>query len=156
MKKKVALLIIIYLSVASCDIHKQSQKSKTDTDFTEDIETSRKRKGDSVTFIPNVKFKDTTIYTVNREGTTLRTIYDKSGQVSQVDCYASMIDELIKENRRLQQTTKEKVKEKTEEVNNGFFIYIGGAIVVLGVVALLLMFLYIKKNTAIVTSILNK
>lgn len=141
----VFLLLLAILSMVSCDITKSAAKSKTDTDITESIETSRKRAGDSVTFVPalRVKYKDTTIYTVNRQGTTLRTVYDKTGQVSQVDCYASVIEELIKENRRILETVKEKQKDKTEDINTDWILY---GFITIGVVMIAGMILLYKRT----------
>lgn len=124
--------ILILLILCSCDIQKQSSKSKVDTDLKEQYESKVYRKGDTVTVVPNIIYKDTIIYTVNRQGTTLRTVYDDQGRVSQVDCFASAIEEMTKINRELLQTVKEKDKEKTEEFSDRWLLYIVmGAVVLL-------------------------
>lgn len=126
--------MIILLLACSCDIQKQSSKSKVDTDLKEQYENRVYRKGDTVTYrIPNVIYKDTVIYTVNRQGTTLKTVYDDQGRVSQVDCFASAFEESTKINRELLQTLKEKDKEKTEQFSDRWLLYI-----VMGVVIILL------------------
>lgn len=128
------IIVLNILLLCSCDIQKQSSKSKVDTELKEQYENKVYRKGDTVTYrIPNIIYKDTVIYTVNRQGTTLRTVYDDQGRVSQVDCFASAIEEMTKINRDLLQTIKEKDKEKTEEFSDRWIMYI-----VIGLVIILL------------------
>lgn len=145
---KYYLLILLIALTASCDIQKASVKSKSESDLNEQIETTRKRVGDSVTFIPQFKviYKDTTVYTVNRQGTTIRTIYDKSGTVSSVDCYASLIDEMIKENRRLLTSDKDKTKEKTETFSSTWVVYVMIGVVLMVALALFLFYQYMRKT----------
>ena len=50
---------------------------------------------------------------------------------------------------------KDKESKKTEKFNATFVIYIMIGVVVLGAFALFLMYLYVKKNTAIVTQFLK-
>lgn len=108
----------------SCDIQKRAVKTKTDRTLNEQSEVITKRKGDTVTYeIPNIKLKDTTIYTVNRQGTTLRTVYDTKGQISQIDCFASMIDQITRSNKQLIETIKDKDSEKTENFDSSVIIY---------------------------------
>ena len=133
-KKNWLLVLIIALLFNSCDIQKRAVKSKTDRTESEQTETITKRKGDTVTFtVPKIVYRDTTIYTVNRQGTTLRTVYDNNGTISQIDCFASMIDEISRSNRLLVEAIKEKDKEKTETFNPQHFIY---AIAVLALILL--------------------
>jgi hypothetical protein len=140
----------------SCDIHKKSAKTKTDTTLTEDVETKTFRQGDTVHYsVPNVTLRDTVIYTYNRQGTTLKTVYDSNGQVKDIDCIASAIELYEKRRTELEQTTKEKEKEKTEDFDSTFVLYIVIGLVVVVIVAMLLMFSYVKKNTRIVTNVLE-
>ena len=132
-----ALLFLCY----SCDIQKEAAKTKSDSAFKENIETRTFRKGDTVTYeIPNVIFKDTIIYRKNVQGTTIKTVYDKSGNI---------------ENREFKESLKEKESKKTENFDSSFILYIIGGIVILGIFALFLMFLYLKKNTAVITQFLK-
>ena len=149
--------LVFLLICFSCDIHKESQKSKTDSsansDLQEQIETTTKRKGDSVTYIvPRIQYKDTVIYTYSRQGTVIKTHYDKSGKIYQVDCNASAIDELRKEIRSLkqasEQSTKDKKSEKTEKVNPLFLLYGAIALVIIVIVGLFLIYKLIDKKTA--------
>lgn len=151
------LILSLVLLLNSCDIQKEAVKSKSDTGFTENIESQTFRKGDTVHYeIPNVIYKDTTIYRTNRQGTTIKTVYDQSGNMASIDCFASAIAEFRKENREFQQSLKDKEINKTENFDSSFFIYIGVAIVILGIVALILFFIYVKKNTALVTQFLKQ
>ena len=162
MKKIFAILVsLLIMSLVfllnSCDIQKEAVKSKSDTGFTENIESQTFRKGDTVHYeIPKVIYKDTTIYRTNRQGTTIKTVYDQGGNISSIDCFASAIAEFRKENREFQQSLKDKESKKTENFDSSFFIYIGAAIVILGIVALILFFIYVKKNTALLTQFIQR
>lgn len=154
--KKVFFVLIILLALSlmmlfvSCDIQKEAIKTKTDTTFQEQIETKTFRRGDTVRYeIPNVIYKDTTIYRTNRQGTTIRTVYDQTGNISNIDCFSSAIEEIKKENREFQQSIKDKKSKKTEEFNSTFIFYIVGAVVLIIFLALILIFLYVKSKTAI-------
>jgi len=143
--------------MTSCDIIKEASKTKTDTGFKENIESQTFRKGDTVHYeIPNIIYKDTTIYRTNRQGTTIKTVYDQTGNITSIDCFASAIAEIRKENREFQQAIKDKDSKKTEEFDSTVIFYIMGGVVLIFFFALFLMFLYIKKNTAAVTQFLNK
>ena len=151
-----ALLISLLFLCYSCDIMKSSQKTKTDSGYSENIESQSFRKGDTVHYeIPNVIYKDTTIYRTNRQGTTIKTEYDNSGNIASIDCFASAIAEIKKENRQFQQSLVEKDKTKTEKFDSTFIIYIMGGVVLIVFFALFLGYLYVKKNTAVVTNFLN-
>jgi hypothetical protein len=154
--KNIVILLLLLFICCSCDIQKEAAKYKSDTGFKEDIETKTFRKGDTVHFeIPKITYKDTTIYRTNRQGTTIRTVYDQSGNISNIDCFASAIEEIKKENREFQQSLKDKESKKTEDFDSSFIIYIMIGVVVLGAFAMFLMFLYVKKNTALVTQLLK-
>lgn len=154
--KKTILLILLIIS-SSCDIMKQSTKSKGEASGSEQLESWRKRKGDTVSYkVPKITYKDTTIYTVNREGTTLRTVYDERGQVSNIDCFASTIEEMNKQNREFFSQWKEKEKTKTEEANFDWLIYVVIGLVVLGITALILLFIFMKQQSNLLQQIQSK
>ena len=161
MKKIFAILLsLLVLSLVflftSCDIQKEASKTKTDTGFKENIESQTFRKGDTVHYeVPVVHYKDTTIFRTNRQGTTIKTVYDQSGNIASIDCFASAIAEIRKENREFQQAIKDKDSKKTEEFDSTVVFYIMGGVVLIFFFALFLMFLYIKKNTAVVTQFLK-
>lgn len=149
----IALLFV--LSFSSCDIYKQSQKNKSDTSVKQSEEIKTFRKGDTVRFsIPKVTLKDTTIYRTNYQGTTIKTIYDKSGKVSSIDCYASRIEELTKKNLEYQNALKEKESTKEEKFNTTWFLYLIIGIVIIFIFALFLMFKFFDKKTSAITDII--
>jgi len=155
--KNIVIVILLLFICCSCDIQKEASKTKSDTGFKETVESQTFRKGDTVHYeIPNVIYKDTTIYRTNKQGTTIKTVYDQTGSIASIDCFASAIAEIRKENREFQQYLKEKESKKTENFDSSFIIYIMIVVVVIVALALFLMFLYIKKNTAVVTQFLNK
>ena len=134
------MLILLFYS---CGIKKNAIKTKTDRTLTESTETTAKRVGDTVTYtVPKIVLKDTTIYTVNRQGTTLKTSYNSQGQISQIDCFASMIEEITKSNRLLVEAIKEKDKEKEETFNPQYFVYSLAVLVLI----VLLGFIYINNK----------
>ena len=151
-----ALLFSLLALFFSCDIQKEASKTKTDTGFNENIETKTFRKGDTVAYeIPNVIFKDTVIYRKNTQGTILKTVYDKSGSIASIDCFASAIEEFKKENREFRESIKDKESTKKEEMNTTWILYGFIMIAVIICFALFLGFIYIKKNTSIVTGLLK-
>lgn len=143
MNKKTITIAMLILLFYSCGIKKNAIKTKTDRTLTESTETTAKRVGDTVTYtVPKIVLKDTTIYTVNRQGTTLKTSYNSQGQISQIDCFASMIEEITKSNRLLVEAIKEKDKEKEETFNPQYFVYSLAVLVLI----VLLGFIYINNK----------
>lgn len=154
---KIVLISGLFL-VISCDITKSASKTKLDTSLKDDLETKRLRKGDSVGYYPdrNIILKDTTIYRVSKENTVLRTVYDSSGNISSVECTAAQIEELTRRNILLEQEVKQKDSTKEENFDSSFILYIIIGIVVLGMFAMILMFVLINKNTKAVTTVLQQ
>lgn len=154
--KNVVILLLLLFVCCSCDIMKEAAKTKSDTGFKENIETKTFRKGDTVTYeIPKITYKDTTIYRTNRQGTTIKTVYDQTGSIASIDCFASAIAEFKKENREFKESLKEKESKKTENFDSTFIFYIMGGLVLIVFFALFLGYLYVKKNTALVTQFLK-
>jgi len=122
----------------------------------EQLESITKRKGDTVSYKTVLHVKDTTIYTVNRQGTTLKTVYDESGNVSQVDCFSSAIDELVRYNKSTQQDSSTKDKEEQYHFDPTFIYAIAGAIVLLGGLALFLLYKSINKQAALINVIAER
>jgi hypothetical protein len=155
MKKILFLGLLILLS--SCDIQKKAIKNKQDKTVSEVEERTIKRKGDTVSYtIPKVTYKDTTIYTVNRQGTTLRTVYNDSGNVSQIECFSSLIEITERLERMTEEVIKSKDREKTEEFDSSFILYIIMGVVALGSVALFLAYKTINKNSKAIQLILDR
>jgi len=154
---KIVLISGLFL-VISCDITKSASKTKLDTTIKDDLETKRFRKGDSVGYYPdrNIILKDTTIYRVSKENTVLRTVYDSFGNISSVECTAAQIEELTRRNIILEQELKQKDSTKEENFDSSFILYIIGGVVVLGMFAMILMFVLINKNTKAVTTFLQQ
>lgn len=151
------LMFLFSLSFVGCDIQKEASKNKTDTNLKGSEETRRFRAGDTVGYKPQLRprYKDTTIYTYNRQGTTLETIYDKNGNISDINCMASKIEEQTKRIFELEQQTKDKEKQKTENFDSSFILYIVGGVVFLGMIFMLFLFIYVSKNTKAVTQMLT-
>jgi len=143
---RIGFLILILAVTCSCDIQKEAVKSKSDTTEKTQTETITKRLGDTVVYIPNVRYKDTTIYTTNRQGTTLKTVYAPNGNIASIDCFASAIDEIKRENREFQQSLKDKEKVKTEDFDSSFILYIVIGVVIIFLFGLFLLFLIIKSK----------
>lgn len=143
-KMIIGIIILLIISFfISCDITKSSVKSKSDTTIKDELETKTYRKGDSVSFRPGViKYKDTTIYRVSKENTTLRTVYDSNGNIRDIDCYASQIEELTRRNLVLEQSQKNKASEKTEKFDSSFILYLVIGIVVIVIAGIIII---IKK-----------
>jgi hypothetical protein len=156
MKKLIYLLIV--LSFISCDVMKQSTKSKEDLSSKESFEQITFRPGDSVSFRPkpNIIYKDTTIYRVTKNNTRLETVYDSNGNIRDINCYTDKIEELTKRNSELEYQNKEKEKTKTEEFDSSFILYIIGAVVILGMFGFTLIFLLLRKNTKAIELIAGK
>jgi uncharacterized membrane protein len=159
-KVLVTLLVLSFIFLlTSCDIQKNATKSKSDTSLKDDLETKRFRSGDSVSYRPRqgrIIFKDTTIYRYSKQNTVLQTIYDKDGNIRDINCYAAQIEELTRRNFQLEQATKEKDKAKTENFDSTFIFYIMGGVVLIVFFALFLMYLYMKKNTGVLTAAIAK
>jgi len=118
MKTLIKIITTFFLTsiIWSCHIQKEASKQKNDIEFTERIETKEIRKGDTVTYIvPIIRYKDTVITTVSRQGTVLKTYYDTNGNISKSDCIGAEIELLRNEIRTLndQSKIKEKVKEES-------------------------------------------
>lgn len=131
---KTLLTILFASTIWSCDIQKEASKQKNDIDFTERIETKEIRKGDTVTYVvPVIKYKDTVITTVSRQGTILKTYYDNNGNISKSDCISAEIDLLRNEMRTLidQSKSKEKTKEESYFDNPLLWMIIALAVIVL-------------------------
>ena len=156
MKKLIYIIAVLFLT-SSCDIQKKAIKNKQDRTISELEERTIKRKGDTVSYtIPKVTYKDTIIYTINRQGTTLRTVYNDTGNISQIECFSSLIEITERLERMTEEVIKSKDSEKTEEFDSSFILYIIIGVVLLGAFALFLIYKTLNKNSQAVTAILNK
>lgn len=132
------IITIVFLVFCSCDIQKQASKTKTDTETNEQYERIEKSEGGKATFKPEptIIYRDTTIYVQGTNGTELKVIYDKTGNVSQTDCEGALIDIIERYSKDKQESVTEKSKEKTEKFSDTWIMYI-----IIG----LLIFLLLKK-----------
>ncbi|AXG70431.1 hypothetical protein KORDIASMS9_02671 [Kordia sp. SMS9] len=151
---KFRIIILLLLLFTSCDVKKKAIKNKTDTKLTEQIETIKKRKGDTVTYsIPKVTYRDTTIYKKNYVTGTAQVLrFDKQGNVDLAQCISGSVEEITRQNRELIETIKAKDKEKTEEFDSSFILYgflgIGFILIIVGLVIVFVLKRYINARTS--------
>ena len=112
--------LLILLLLTSCATTKNKKQTETST-----IErTLTTRAGDTLTYVvPNIKYKDTTIYHKNFENplsNTLKIVYDKQGNQTEIKCISDEINEL----KEYINTVKEDSKVKETNFNNVIIIYI--------------------------------
>lgn len=153
-------LIVISLCcvLMSCDIQKESAKRKTDTSISEGWEQIQKRPSETVFYRPSVNYqpRDTTIVVVNSEGSKIRLQYDKHGTLREAECLPALIDLVTKMSLKLDQSEKEKAKEKQEKFNSDWILYIIIGIVIIVCFGFYLMYLSINKNSKAIDAILDK
>ena len=129
LKKNVILICMLLVLFTSC----KTLKDKKDIEQTKVTRTELYKKADTLQYsVPNVKYKDTTIYIRNFEkqgSNTLKIVYDKDGNTQQIDC----ISDAVKELNETIETLKDNSKTKETEFNSINFIYI-----FLGLAALLI------------------
>lgn len=149
-------LLIIFLLLTSCNVKKEASKTKIDRTVSEISERTIKRKGDTVTYVvPKVTYKDTTIYTVNQQGTVLKTIYDDAGKISLIDCYSSLIDITERNSKNIEEFIKAKEKEKEEEVDDKIVLYIVLGWVLVVFITIFFIFKYISNQTKSINDIID-
>ena len=154
---QILLIASILFTLFSCDIQKKAIKNKQNRTVSELTERTIKRKGDTVTYtVPKITYKDTTIYTVNRQGTTLRTVYNNSGQIDQIDCFSSLIEITERNEKLLQEVLKSKDSEKKEEFDSSIILYGFLGIGFLFAIGLFFAFNFLNKNTKTLNLLLDK
>ena len=112
--------LLILLLLTSCATTKNKKQTETST-----IERSlTTRAGDTLTYVvPNIKYKDTTIYHKNFENpssNTLKIVYDREGNQTEIKCISDEINEL----KEYINTVKEDSKVKETNFNNVIIIYV--------------------------------
>jgi len=153
----ILIVLSIMVCLFSCDIQKKAIKNKENRTVSELQERTIKRKGDTVTYtIPKVILKDTTIYTVNEQGTTLRTVYNRSGNISEIECFSSLIEITERLERMTAEVIKQKDSEKTEDFDSSFILYgFIGLAVIIAVVAFFF-FRFLSQNTRAMNKVLER
>jgi len=115
--------IILILLLASCGV----LKTKKDVEQTKTTRTELYKKADTLQYsVPNVKYKDTTIYVRNfeKEGSnTLKIVYDKEGNTEQIDCISDAVKELNETIEMLKDNSK--TKETVFNSTNLIYIFLG-------------------------------
>lgn len=138
MKNKI-LIILICLLFSNCESTKSIFRKKDKTEKTKETKesglVSSKRSGDTLKYIiPNIKYKDTTIYVKdykNPNSNTLRIKYDNAGNQKAIDCISNEINELksyiieSKENEKKHVKTSDKEKRTVFSSLNILYIFIG-------------------------------
>ena len=113
-------LIIILLLFTGC----KTLKNKKDIETTKVTRTEIFKKADTLRYsVPKAVYKDTTIYVRNFEkqgSNTLRIVYDKQGNQTQIDC----ISDAVKELNETIETLKDNTKTKETDFKSVNFLYI--------------------------------
>ena len=121
MKNKI-FIILISLMFCNCEstksIFRKKDKTETNKETKETGLISSKRDADTLKYVlPNIKYKDTTIYVKdykNPNSNTLRIKYDNAGNQKAIDCISNEINELksyiieTKENEKKHVKTSDK------------------------------------------------
>jgi len=130
MKKLLILSVLVLFS--SCKLFKKVSKGQTKSQ--EEILVKTTRKGDTVTYVvPRIKYKDTTIISVNRVGSRIETRYNNNGDIDKIDCLTANVDELTRIIKSLEE--KNKNKEEKAKPDSGFWFLIILAVGVVLVIA---------------------
>lgn len=116
-------------------IFRKKDKTETNKETKETVLISSKRDGDTLKYVlPNIKYKDTTIYVKdykNPNSNTLRIKYDNAGNQKAIDCISNEINELksyiieSKENEKKHVKTSDKEKQTVFSSLNILYIFIG-------------------------------
>ena len=141
----IAILFILFMT--SCEVMKSYSKDKDRSSGTVQTEEIIYRKGDTVHYeVPVYHFSDTTIYRKNEYGTTIKTVFDKSGNVSAVDCYASAIEQIRRSQAAFQNNIKNKDGQKETKPNTDIAMYFIIGFVILSVTQLILAYFNFKNK----------
>jgi len=113
-------LILLLLLFSGCSVLKDKKDIEASTIELKEVY----RKADTLKYsVPKAIYKDTTIYIRNFEkqgSNTLKIVYDKQGNQTQIDC----ISDAVKELNQTITTFKDNSKIKDTSFNNTTLIYI--------------------------------
>lgn len=90
---KTMLAVIVVILISSCETMKNIKKNKDKSEIKTKIVSVLKRVGDTVSFSPTEKHRDTVIHVYNKSGSKLSVTHNSSGDVSYVKCEESDIHE---------------------------------------------------------------
>lgn len=114
------ILIILLLLFTGC----KTLKNKKDVETTKVTRSEVFKKADTLRYsVPKAVYKDTTIYVRNFEkqgSNTLKIVYDKQGNQTQIDC----ISDAVKELNETIETLKDNTKTKETDFKSVNFLYI--------------------------------
>jgi hypothetical protein len=123
MNKKYLIISIVFISFFSCSVLKNKKDIEQKTIHRQEVF----RKADTLKYtVPKAVFKDTTIYRTNFEkkgSNTLRIVYDKNGNQSQIDCISDAVRELTETITTLKDTSK--TKDTSFNSQNIIYIFLG-------------------------------
>jgi len=133
----VFILVWLPLFFGCRGLHKVRATERKVTQTTETGTRIIKQNGDSVVYVPKIKFKDTTITRIRRN-VVLKTIYNKQGNVDSVICKQKekqIIENYIKkQEEKSKKITREKEKEPAFKFKDIYFLYIGLTLIILVVI----------------------
>lgn len=119
----ITLVWIVFFILTSC----KTLKDKKDIESTKTTISEVYKKGDTLKYVvPKAVYKDTTIYVKNFEksgSNTLKIVYDKEGNQTQIDCMSDSIKELNKTIETLKDNSK--IKETDFKNVNILYIFLG-------------------------------
>ena len=125
--KKILIISVLFISFFGCKV----LKTKKDIEQTKTTIREVYKKADTLKYIvPKTVYKDTTIYVKNFEkqgSNTLKIVYDKQGNQTQIDCMSDAVKEL---NKTIE-TLKDNTKEKESDFKNINILYIFLGLVIL-------------------------
>lgn len=146
--------IILTLFFCSCDIHKESQKTKTDTEVKNDLVTQTEVKSQydlskqSFSIEPIVLSEPMIWNGRSHQNAKIVYINEKSSEAKEVK-------EKKTDNSVVKQTVKAKQSEKTEKANLVWLYYLIGGITLLGMFALFLLFKMQSKNANAINNLIE-
>ena len=157
---KKILFILTLITITSCaslfDLEKTDKSTK---DTVTKITEKSKKGGETILTVPKIIYKDTTIYTVNRQTKTiLSTRFDKTGAQT-ISCLEEAINEkntIIEESIK---ANKETLTELKNEFNPQYIIYaiaLLGFILIIGMILFLYIFNGFKKSIPNIISSIQK
>lgn len=120
------LMLVVFLSCSTL-------KDKKDIESTKITRQETFRKADTLRYnVPVAVYKDTTIYVRNfeKEGSnTLKIVYDKQGNQTQIDCISDAVRELNETIESLKDNSK--VKDTQFKSINFVYIFLGLALLLI-------------------------
>lgn len=87
------ILAVVVVTLMSCETIKNIEKNKDKSELKTKVVSVLKRVGDTVSFSPTEKYKDTVIHVYNKSGSKLSVTHNSSGDVSYIKCEESDIHE---------------------------------------------------------------